>query len=232
MKKLLAIMAGVALFAGAAEANLLLRYAFTDEALTADMVADNITPSSFSATDSDGDAQTISFGTATNFDTTDLDEGSIANPSGPGWAWVRADTFTTAQGDEESQGFLSFTITPEAGFYVSLTGFEMAYRMGANAPTTLAIGIDDAVPASWVTLDTGIPVNTATGQDVALSYDGGVDEAVEVRIYGWGGSAPGAGQFRFDDIQVFGSVIPEPGTMALVVLGFAGLVAFARRRRA
>lgn len=231
MKKLIAMLAGVALIACSAQASLLLRYAFTGESSAADQVADNITASTFSATDADGDPATINFVEASNFDTTDLDAGTISNPSGGVAGWVRADTFASAQGDEETQGYLGFTITPAAGFRVSLTGLEMAYRMGANAPTSLAVGIGDAAPANWDLIESGIPGNSARAGETPLDFEGADDEAVEVRIYGWGGDSPGAGQFRFDDVQVFGEVIPEPGTMALLMMGFAGLVAFVRRRQ-
>ena len=88
-----------------------------------------------------------------------------------------------------------------------------------------------------------VQLNTWDFTDVPLT--GG--DSVEFRFWSWGtvgnngGTASTGGTFRIpgngnisgtDDLVLNYSVIPEPSTMTLIGISLAGLLAFARRRRA
>lgn len=129
----------------------------------------------------------------------------------------------------------SLTLTPAAGYQVSLSSVSFGSRSTASGPTSISLrtsadsyGADVysttvATTSSWALLSSG-SLTSITG--TALN-------PLNLRIYGSGGSSASSGNWRIDDLSVtvVVSAIPEPSTYAaiagMVILG----VAVIRRRR-
>lgn len=69
-------------------------------------------------------------------------------------------------------------------------------------------------------------VGTYESEDLELT---GLTSATIV-LQGWGSGGTGNGEFQMNDLQISGSVIPEPGTIAMLAMGMLG-VFVARRRK-
>jgi hypothetical protein len=130
--------------------------------------------------------------------------------------------------------YFTWTIEAEAGFQFSVTNVSFNFQRSGTG------GTDWALRSSLDSFSTNLASFTALGnssQSVDLTAAGIEDEtSVEFRFYGWGGSgAAGSAGFEGagDDLTVSGSVsvIPEPGTIALIGSGFALLFGLRRRLR-
>ncbi len=218
MKKLLAIMAGVALIGGMAQADLLVQFTFTQDdpdEFTADFVADNLSASAFNTSDDDIVPQ--AFGTWGGSGTPYA--GSIG-----GWG---EESFA------ESKHFF-FDIEADSGWTFDITNVVFRYGVTAAGPSEGALGISTEagttgamVPGSQADIDAASTQADLEAWMPNPDYSAytGLDES-RVSIHGWDG---GTGHFRLNDVEVYGTVVPEPGTMALLVLGMVGIAA-ARRK--
>ena len=118
--------------------------------------------------------------------------------------------------------YFSFTITPDVGQELSITGISFEYRQTASGALNyqVDVGGNTNVASGTFTRDS---TWRSVNDSVTLS---GITSATEIRIYGFNG---GTGSFSIDTVTLTGSVsaVPEPSSFAalvgLGVLGFAGL---------
>jgi hypothetical protein len=233
MKKLVALLIGVGLIAGSAQGDLLLRYGFgtMDGATvlgtnTADLVATGLSAGTIAVINRSGASIGVNYADfSTGPDTTTIS--NFPNPSGFPHGWMNATSLWAGDNpnDNSDVAYWRFTITADPTWTFTITNVTYAVRSPTSMQyVSLAIGTDD-------TIHTHTIVNNANSAVFAPVSGYNDLTTAEIRLYGWNDTGTGGGQFRIDDIQVFGSVIPEPGTVALLMLGFGGLMAFARRRK-
>jgi hypothetical protein len=121
--------------------------------------------------------------------------------------------------DQASAKYFFFTVTPDAGYFITLTGLDFIYNAtGASAQnvgwsigTTSQDGFARAGTQAYAYSDTITPLV--------------ITEATQIRIQGWGATSTG-GNFRLDNVVLNGTVtaIPEPATMSLLGLGALAMV--------
>jgi hypothetical protein len=188
-------------------------YNFNDQSnatavLTASSVATNVGASLFSVSDS-------AF-TSTNYTT-----GSPPD--------------TPAISDSNWQGttatkYYSFTITPTAGYSITLTSLTFDYRNSGTGPASFEI------TAGGSSVGTGSLTNDTTWRSLNQSITmSSITSASEIRIYGYNGSGS-SGTFAIDRVTLNGTVtaVPEPSTYAAILGGVAllGVIAIRRRKQA
>lgn len=135
-----------------------------------------------------------------------------------------------------SNDYYTIRIIADPGFTLDLTNFVYRNQRSGTGPSNITLrtsadGFTSDV-ASWVVAGT-----TANDVSTALNITGVTD--IELRIYG-SGATGAAGTLRVADggnhgatgidLAVFGAVVPEPGTFALLLAGL-GVVTAVRRRR-
>lgn len=170
----------------------------------------------------------------------------IALTRGAGVALATGSTFNSLGWNDGSSlstalaagNFLQFGVTVGSGFSLNLTNIEFRYDRSGTGPSqaALIVSTDNFTTFSTVFTDTSV---SDVGEDnlVALGLTG-LTGNVLFRIVAWNASSAN-GTFDIETInfagggtygiRLNGSVIPTPGSLAL--LGLGGLVA-ARRRRA
>ncbi len=116
-----------------------------------------------------------------------------------------ATTFTTTLDAVE------FTITPNAGFYVSINGISAGMRRSGTGPSTVRYAYKIGSGAFIVKGVDESPNNSGCGSTVATSWSGFIinsSEAVTFRMYGFNASS-GLGTLQLKDILVVGDgVLP------------------------
>ena len=170
-----------------------------------------------------------------NFSVEHLHAGLLTRGSGL-TPTASADTFSssgfTLAGAPDANDYYAFTLAPDDGYQMSLSGLELDERRSSTGIRQWSVrssldGFGADLGLFTVPDDTATRVNQATSLGFAFQE---LASPVEFRIYGFG--AEGAsGTWRIDNLEMMGSVspIPEPGTCALM-FGF-GLVVFAWGRR-
>ncbi|MDF3129579.1 PEP-CTERM sorting domain-containing protein [Kiritimatiellaeota bacterium B1221] len=109
------------------------------------------------------------------------------------------------------------------------------WRNGDGAPEFFQFAYDD----EGLGYEAGDFLGSVTSFDTGLSNEDTVSfssaglpsnfSSDSVRLYFWGGTS-GTGNFHITNIEAEYSVIPEPGSLALMVIAFAGLMIFCRRK--
>ncbi|HMP96642.1 MAG TPA: PEP-CTERM sorting domain-containing protein [Kiritimatiellia bacterium] len=218
MRKLAACAIGALITAGAAQADLLVSFDFAGAA--GNEVTSN---ANFVAAGISGPV-TISRG------------GGIA-------AAANGDRFnangwgeTSAANALASGDYFEWTITPDTGFFLSITQIAFQVQRSNTGASNLVLRTSvDSYTANLNTLNNFIG-NSAT---VTTLFDSGgvsalqnVGGAITFRVIGWTGASGGSMGFEGpgNDIQIWGAaVVPEPASMALMTMG-VGVVALMRRR--
>lgn len=215
------LIAGLILAATVARAQTIVSYTFgtTGSPVTsANTVASNVSASSFSSFTGSG-ANGTSTGSAT--------------AGGSGGAYFTASNFRTSDNN-----YFSFTLTPTAGYQVTLTSVSFYYASSSTGPTSsLVQSSADSYGSNLASFTLTPAAGTITAADwhqssssITLSFT----SATTFHITG-SGAAGSTGAFRIDDVTLLGSVslvaVPEPAETALFA-GFAALgAAWYRRRR-
>jgi hypothetical protein len=147
--------------------------------------------------------------------------------AGSGGSYFSASTWT---GTAPGNNYFQFTLTPDFGQELDITGLTFGYRATATGPT--AFTVRSSADGYVSDLISGSITGDSTWHDSgALAFTlSDLDQATTFRIYGSGASST-LGTFRIDDVTLSGSVsaVPEPSTYALM-FGFVVLVGAGLRR--
>jgi len=128
--------------------------------------------------------------------------------------------------------FIEFTVTPTAGFEVSLTSLLFSWQRSSTGPANLSLRSSADNYALTLGTVTGLPTTLSTGNNLAISGLASFTTATTFRLYGYGATAA-AGTGGFDtasdvaNVQLNGTAVavPEPTVVSLllVAVGVAGL---------
>lgn len=151
-------------------------------------------------------------------------------------AWNTTATFT------EGNKYLSFTLAPAPGYWITITSLQSTHNGSNTAPNTgrwgYRIGTGSWVYESDWTVTFAIATRTWDFADVSNIVD-----PIEFRFWMYGttsiagGTSTATGTGRIanvagNDLILNGSVtvIPEPGVFVLMAIGGLAILRFARRR--
>lgn len=122
----------------------------------------------------------------------------------------------------------TFTIAPNAGFFIDFTNFVYSGQRSGAGPTSFAFrtSLDSFVA------NIGTPSAVGTAIDLSGPSFQGVASPIEFRLYGFGASSS-VGTFSVNDFAFNGTVtaVPEPSSLTLVAIGgIGGAIGYLRRR--
>ena len=133
---------------------------------------------------------------------------------------VHSGTFTAAMGPVGSDGFLTQILPTAAGSTYQLTYWlrnEPAQPDAPNTPNDFSASIDGTILSSLV---------DAPGQDYtqySFLFTAAGNDTLQFAF------RQDPAFWNLDDVSVTAAVVPEPGVLALLGLGLAGLLAFRRK---
>jgi len=164
-----------------------------------------------------------------------------SGPQALGWASNQSVPGSVAEALSQNQ-FFTFTLTPNAGQQISLTGITFLGNAGAD--TALARSFELQVSTNgtdFSTIGTGTLISGGTGANATFGFSlesyTAITTQTKFRFVAYDVANDDVtwsdgSWIRLDDITVNGTVspIPEPSGIALAALGLLGLAT--RRRRA
>jgi hypothetical protein len=228
MKKLLSLLGlTTAMFVSAVQAQELLTWQMSGVATT------NSLPSASTA------ANLLTGGSLNALTRLTVSNNNAANAFA-GNNWNLTSTF------DESQRYFTFTLQPDSGYEMTLTGLGYTINGSNTAPNTGRWGYSINGGAFTLQDTFTIPFALPSSLNTWDFADFTTTDAVEFRFWGFGnvsinGATPAtAGALRIgngvvagSDLVLNGSValVPEPSTTALIGLAGAALAAFVIRRR-
>lgn len=133
----------------------------------------------------------------------------------------------TTSGTIDVADYFTFTLDANDGHWINFDNFVYTgQRSATSGPTAFSFRSS----LDGFTSDIGTP--TATGATISLtaSQYQHLTTPVEFRLYGYSASA-GTGTFSVNDYTFNGTVVPEPGTLALVGVGSLLMLGNLRRTR-
>jgi hypothetical protein len=130
-----------------------------------------------------------------------------------------------------SNDYISWFLQADSGFFMTVTNISFGFQRSATGPSNMVLQSSFDGFSANLFASNGI-TGLSFSPDFGLSLAG--SNSVEFRIYGFFGASPASGLARHqnntgNDISIQGTVIPEPGSMALMGLGLLGL-AYLRRK--
>lgn len=176
----------------------------------------------------------------------DMSRGPGINPSSSAGTFSASGWTTDPTRDPDD--YFAFSLTPEEGYLLTITGFELDERRSGTGIREWAVysSLDGFNTALGIF---AVPDNTSTRTDQALPGFGpefqDLAGPVEFRIHGYGAEGAG-GTWRIDNVEVSGSVharpvtgppvhsVPEPAAWAdlAVLLGLLALAGVRQRKLA
>ncbi len=145
--------------------------------------------------------------------------------------------YSKANGGDYFAAGTTPVLTIDLGGSYSLSGVAFwNYNVYGNSTKTftLEFSTDGLNYGSSTNFTSGTPVNTPTyflQEDYALSTVTARYVKMTVTDSWCDGVNPGGDRVGFADIQFAGTTIPEPTSMVILATGFAGLLAYAWRKR-
>lgn len=145
------------------------------------------------------------------------------------------DGFTTASDALTGNNYFEFSITPTGGNLMTITSvFFQVQRSNTGASNLVLRSSADSYATDLGSLINFANATVTTPLTVNLSGNSSFENLsapLTFRIIGYTGASGGSTGFEGtgNDIQVFGSVVPEPGSVVLFGMGVA-LIATLRRR--
>jgi hypothetical protein len=143
--------------------------------------------------------------------------------------WVSAaqisgasDFFSNPTAQSAAQNAVSFTITAAAGYSFSLEGFSFHARSTGDAPRDIGFKINSNFYDFSDIYSNNSAITTISNTSLGLT---GLTSAT-ISIQGW--NATGSSSLQLDNIFLTGSVVPEPTSAVLLILGVMTLL---RRQR-
>jgi len=137
-----------------------------------------------------------------------------------------------ARADGVPDNWLEYTITADSGFQFTLDTLKVSlWRNGGGAPDGMQFDYSTDGGTTWTSFDTPQQVTASgTGTFTALTFTnvGITDDALTIRFASANIAEGGTGNIHINDLTAEGTVIPEPGSLALIGLG--GLCLLRRRR--
>ncbi len=216
MRRLLAVLVVLGFTAGMASADIIVQYTFGEIGAMTNTPAvvhdDLLSASSFEVS-----AGSFSYGTAT---------GTTGGPDAPA-------IWTGGWSEDENMGqYWGFSVTLQENWILDVDSVSWTYRMTTAGPQQVRVDVWDG--EDWLTLGTSAVIRDASWQPT-LTIDNnplasltGTDGTVDFRLYGY---ESGGGNWAIDNVTVEGSMIPEPGTMAMLGLGIGALALLRRRMK-
>ena len=234
--RMLSLLFVYAALASSAQADVLVAYPFTGNSDAPTSVADGITATSFTA------GSGLAAG-AIGFSTAAVENSGEADATVP-VRFIRGTTTTTTEaGAISGNDYFSFTLTPGGTDLLNLDSLFFDYSGNTLSAGTMSTSffiqssVDNftSIVGSTATVDT-----TGTGstprpfQRHTLNLSGtsfqNLDE-VTFRLYIYQSDDNSNTLARLDNVTVSGTVIPEPGTYALIAGSLALVAIMVRRRR-
>jgi hypothetical protein len=138
-------------------------------------------------------------------------------------------TFGNWRGEAATNGFFDFSFTINAGYQLDLSSVTFYGRSTPSGAATYDMQVSTNLGVSFASIGSGAQLIDSSWQSHTAnsSLPTGVTGQIEFRLYGYGAS--GSGSFGLDTVVVNGTVIPEPGTMALMGIGLLGLTYLRRK---
>lgn len=147
--------------------------------------------------------------------------------------------FTSSYWRTSDSNYYEVTITPSAGYQVTLSSFDFYYLSTSSGPDSSALKFsDDSFNSTLASYVLTKAVSTPAASDwrsASQSITATFTSSTTFRLYATGASSS-AGAFRIDDVQFIGTVtaVPEPSTYAAILGGVAlvGVMVLRRRKSA
>ena len=103
---------------------------------------------------------------------------------------------TTLAESISGNDYIQFTVTPNSGFYFSLTSFVFAWDRSATGPNSVALRSSIDGYGSNIGSITGLAASQTTGNTITISGISTITTATTFRLYGYGGTGTtGTGGF-------------------------------------
>ena len=146
-----------------------------------------------------------------------ITQGTIATTSGSGTSYAGAsggcNIGFTASGGALNTGtiaYFEFTLTPSGGYSFLLAGLSFGSRSTSTGPVSFALRSSMDNYTSDIQISTGNLSNSSWGlKDLGL-LSLASSSGTTFRLYGYGGSSSGSGNWRVDDVKISASVISGP----------------------
>jgi PEP-CTERM motif len=133
-----------------------------------------------------------------------------------------------------SSTYFTFTLTPEAGYSVSITSLSFGARIADVTATPTNFQIYTSADSYATSIGSGVFTKGSWSlySPTITTTTAALDTPLVVRIYllgGQGGTQTGG--IRIDDVTIASQAVPEPQTYALIGLGLAALLFFRKRKQ-
>lgn len=148
------------------------------------------------------------------------------------------DGTTSADNALAANNFFEWTITPSAGYSMSITQIAFQVQRSNTGASNLVLRTSvDSYTANLNTLNNFAGNNATVGSTFNSSGVTALQDvtgAITFRVIGWPGAAAGSTGFEGagNDIQIFGTatLVPEPTTVLLMASGLLALSASRRKK--